>query len=94
MDHNILQLMPAALLILVNAAAFLLFGADKWKARHSRWRIPESTLLLLAALGGSIGALLGMKIFHHKTRKPKFYLGIPAILILQVMIAGYLMYKR
>lgn len=94
MDHNILQLMPAALLILVNAAAFLLFGADKWKARHGRWRIPESTLLLLAALGGSIGALLGMKIFHHKTRKPKFYLGIPAILILQVMIAGYLMYRR
>jgi len=73
-----------AYLILVNALAFLLMSADKRKAKRKAWRIPEATLLGIAALGGSIGALLGMYIFRHKTKHPKFYIGLPLILILQI----------
>ena len=73
-------------LLAVNLAAFLLFGLDKWQAKNHRWRVPERTLLLFAAAGGSAGALLGMYLFHHKTNKPKFYLGVPAILALQVLL--------
>lgn len=73
----------------VSIAAFAMMGADKRRARLGRWRIPEATLLLSAALGGSIGALAGMILFHHKTRKPKFYLGVPAILAAQ-LAAAYL----
>ena len=79
--------------LLLNAVSFLLFGLDKWKAKHGRWRIPESTLLLSAALGGSTGAFLGMKMFHHKTRKAKFYLGVPALWIIQVILLWYLMHR-
>ena len=79
--------------LLLNLVSFLLFGLDKWKAMHSRWRIPESTLLLSAALGGSPGAFLGMKMFHHKTRKAKFYLGVPALWIIQVILLWYLMHR-
>ncbi|MBQ0164810.1 MAG: DUF1294 domain-containing protein [Bacteroidaceae bacterium] len=69
---------------------FSAFGVDKWKARHGRWRIPEATLLLMAALGGSIGALLGMRVWHHKTLHRKFTLGIPLILTLQAALAAWL----
>ena len=79
--------------LLLNRVSFLLFGLDKWKAKHGRWRIPESTLLLSAALGGSTGAFLGMKMFHHKTRKAKFYLGVPALWIIQVILLWYLMHR-
>lgn len=79
-------------LLLINAAAFLLMLADKQKARKNRWRIPENTLMLTAALGGSIGALAGMYCFRHKTRHLKFTLGIPAILIAQLLIGGYLLH--
>ena len=79
--------------LLLNLVSFLLFGLDKWKAMHGRWRIPESTLLLSAALGGSTGAFLGMKMFHHKTRKAKFYLGVPALWIIQVILRWYLMHR-
>ena len=78
----------------LNIAAFLLFGLDKWKAVRGRWRIPESTLLLCAAAGGSIGALLGMKLFHHKVRKMKFYLGIPLMLFLQAVLCVFLFEMR
>lgn len=74
-------------LLIINAVSFLLMLADKRRAKKHRWRIPESTLLLSAALGGSIGCLLGMYAIRHKTRKPKFYLGVPAILIAQVALA-------
>ena len=67
-------------LLAANVAAFLVFGIDKWKAVKGRWRIPEKTLLLFAAAGGSPGALAGMFVFHHKIRKPLFYLGVPLIL--------------
>lgn len=73
-------------LLLINAAAFCLMTVDKYKARHNLWRIPEATLLLSAALGGSIGALIGMYTIRHKTRYPKFTLGVPAILAIQIAL--------
>ena len=81
-------------LLTVNALVFLLMLIDKQKAKKHLWRIPESTLMLSAAVGGSIGALLGMYTFHHKTRKPKFYIGIPFILFLQIALALYLFLRR
>lgn len=77
-------------LLLINAAAFLLMLLDKQKARRHKWRIPESTLLTAAILGGSIGALLGMYLFRHKTLHKKFSVGIPVILFLQVCLAAAL----
>lgn len=76
-------------LLIVNAAGLLIMLADKEKAKKHLWRIPESTLLTVAALGGSIGCYAGMRLFHHKTRKPKFYIGIPVIFAVQVLVAGY-----
>lgn len=73
-------------LLIVNALAFVLMLADKRKAQKKLWRIPESTLLLSAAIGGSIGSLAGMYTFRHKTRHLKFTLGVPAILIAQIVI--------
>ena len=69
---------------ILNVITFLIYAIDKWKAKKNRWRIPESILLLLAVLGGSIGALMGMKIWHHKTMHKKFKYGIPLILVLQI----------
>ncbi len=78
-------------LIVINLAAFLVFGLDKWKAKRkvkkeSVRRVPEKTLFLLAALGGSVGALIGMRVWHHKTLHKSFRFGIPAILTLQILI--------
>jgi len=67
----------------VNVLAFLVFGIDKWKAKKRKWRISETSLLLLAVIGGSIGAWLGMKVWHHKTMHKKFKYGIPLILFVQ-----------
>ena len=72
-------------LLIINAAAFALMLADKWKAKKNRWRIPEATLMGTAALGGSIGALAGMYLVRHKTRHLKFTLGVPAILVVQIL---------
>lgn len=81
-------------LLIINAAAFALMLADKWKAKKNRWRIPEATLMGVAALGGSIGALAGMYLVRHKTQHPKFTLGIPLILAIQMVIATWiLVYK-
>lgn len=77
-------------LVTINAAGFLIMLADKEKAKKHLWRIPEATLLTVAALGGSIGSLAGMKVFHHKTKKPKFYIGIPVILVLQILLWVFL----
>ena len=71
-------------LAVINIVAFFLYGIDKWKARHDKWRITEACLIWIAVAGGSIGALLGMKIWHHKTKHNKFRFGLPAILILQI----------
>lgn len=74
-------------LLVVNILAFVLFGIDKQKARRNMWRIPEKTLLLSAVIGGSIGAVFGMQFFHHKTRKAKFAVGVPVILLVQIVAA-------
>ena len=79
-------------LIVANLAAFALFGLDKWKAKRKArrpgvWRIREKTLLLWALAGGSVGGLLGMRVFRHKTRKPRFAVGLPLILVLHLLIA-------
>ena len=80
-------------LLIVNAVAFLLMLIDKIKARKNLWRIKESTLMLWAAIGGSIGALAGMYTFRHKTLHRKFTIGIPAILVLQIAAVVYILYK-
>lgn len=76
----------ACYLLAASIAAFVLFGMDKRRAKRNLWRIPERTLLLAAVLGGSPGGLAGMYFFHHKTRKPKFYIGVPLILALQILL--------
>ena len=77
-------------LLAVNIATFLLYGIDKYKAKKSKWRISEATLLTMATIGGSIGAWAGMRLWHHKTMHKKFKYGIPIIIILQVALAVYL----
>ena len=72
-------------LLLVNAAGFLLMLVDKIKAKRNLWRIPEATLMGVAAIGGSIGAIAGMNLFRHKTKHAKFYIGLPVILVLQIV---------
>lgn len=74
-------------LILINAAAFLLMLADKQKARKNKWRIPERALISTAVIGGSIGCLVGMYAFRHKTKHLRFAVGIPVILALQIVLA-------
>ena len=80
-------------LLLVNAAGFLLMLADKYKAKRNLWRIPEATLMGVAAIGGSIGAIAGMNLFRHKTKHPKFYIGLPVILALQIVLIYLLALK-
>ena len=79
-------------LLIVNVLAFLLMLIDKKKAKKKKWRIPEATLMGVAAIGGSIGALMGMYTFHHKTLHKKFTLGIPAILFVQMAAAATVIY--
>ena len=73
-------------LIAINVVTFFLYGIDKWKAKRSKWRIPEATLLGLAVIGGSIGAWLGLKVWHHKTQHKKFKYGLPLILLAQIVL--------
>lgn len=80
-------------LLTVNAVGFLLMLTDKHRARKNRWRIPEATLMTVAAIGGSLGSLLGMYAVRHKTKHLKFTLGIPMLLILQLIAAAYLLYR-
>ena len=82
-----------AYVVLMSLIAFAAFGLDKYKAKSNRWRIRERTLFLFALLGGGIGAFLGMKVFHHKTLHKQFAIGIPAIMIVQLLILGYLWVK-
>lgn len=81
-------------LLAINVVAFIMYGIDKYKAKKAKWRIPEATLLLLAVLGGSIGAWMGMKVWHHKTMHKKFKYGIPAILLIQIALMEYLHMNR
>lgn len=77
-------------LFAINAITFVVYGIDKYKAKKAKWRISEATLLLLAVLGGSIGAWMGMRVWHHKTMHRKFKYGIPAILLIQIALMAYL----
>ena len=78
-------------LAVITVVTFLVYGIDKWKAQHKRWRIPENVLLGLAAIGGSVGAWLGMQVWHHKTQHKKFKYGVPAILAVQVVVFIWLL---
>lgn len=88
----------AVWLVVINLVTFFVFGIDKWKAKRkvtheATRRVPEKTLFLLSVLGGSVGALLGMRVWHHKTLHRTFRIGIPLILILQIVIpAGLYLY--
>ncbi|MBR1558283.1 MAG: DUF1294 domain-containing protein [Prevotella sp.] len=103
-----LSLLHIALIYLavINVVTFFMYGIDKWKAKKSKWRISEATLLGMAVIGGSIGAWLGMKTWHHKTLHKggnrdvdnivgghQFRYGVPAIIIIQLALAGYIYFK-
>ena len=83
----------AVWLIAINLVTFAVYGADKRRARRGAWRVPEKTLFLLPLLGGSIGALLGMRVFRHKTKHWYFVWGVPAILLAQLALAAWLLYR-
>ena len=72
--------------VIINLVAFILFGIDKWRARNNAWRISEATLFLTALIGGSVGAKIGMHVWHHKTQHLSFVIGIPMIILLQVIL--------
>ena len=80
-------------LLAINIIAFLAMGIDKWKAKRGAWRIPEQTLISLVLLGGGIGGIAGIYTFRHKTKKPRFFIGFPVILISEIVIGIYLMIK-
>lgn len=82
------------LLLAINVLTFLIYGLDKYKAKRAKWRISERTLLSMALVGGSIGAWLGMKVWHHKTMHKKFKYGILAILSLQIVLTLFLHMQR
>ena len=86
-----LQIIIYALFAL-NLITFIIYGIDKFKAKKAKWRISEATLLLLAVIGGSIGAWLGLQVWRHKTQHKKFFIGIPMILTLQVIATIYILY--
>ena len=79
-------------LLIINVIAFVIYGDDKARARRGAWRISEAKLILLAAIGGSVGAWLGMHVFHHKTKHMKFVIGFRVIFLVQ--LAGFLQWNR
>lgn len=70
----------------VNITAFLLYGTDKRKAVRHQWRVPERVLIGIALIGGSLGAWVGMRIFRHKTKHPKFFIGVPLMTAIQAVV--------
>ena len=80
------------IIAIINIVTFIIYGIDKSKAKKGKWRIPENSLIGLAIIGGSIGAYLGMRVWHHKTMHLKFKYGIPLIIIIQ-LIAAYMFVK-
>ncbi len=79
--------------LVLNGLSFALFGLDKARAKAGAWRIPEKLLILSAVVSGGIGAWIGMKVFHHKTRKPLFSIGIPVIILLEAVLAAIAVLK-
>ena len=95
MEISIILFAALAYFLLINLIGFVLMFVDKKKAQNNRWRIKEATLFLTAAIGGSIGSMLGMKVFRHKTKHLSFLIGMPAIFIVQVLlVVGYFVYLR
>ena len=92
-DHSYLHI-ALIYLVAINIVTFFMYGIDKWKAKNSKWRIRETALLGLAVLGGSIGAWLGMKVWHHKTQHKKFKYGVPAIIIVQLALIVYFIISK
>ena len=76
-------------IVVINLVSFMMFGIDKYKARRGQWRISEATLLVVAAIGGSIGAWMGMKVWHHKTLHSKFRYGVPIMLLAHIALMAY-----
>ena len=76
-------------LVSINLIGFLAMGIDKYKAKKGIWRIPENTLFMLCVLGGGFGTIVGMHFFHHKTKKKAFTIGMPLILIMEILIFIY-----
>lgn len=87
MNQQITQVL-VCYLAFINILTCVIYGIDKQKARSRQWRVPEKTLLLLAVAGGSAGACIGMRIFHHKTQKWKFKLGVPLMMLVQMILAA------
>lgn len=83
----------AIYLIVINLTGFISMYWDKQKAKKGQWRTPEKTLLTIALIGGSIGSLIGMYTFKHKTHKTRFWIGIPVILVIQICLAIYIIIK-
>jgi uncharacterized membrane protein YsdA (DUF1294 family) len=81
-------------IVSINVLTFLVYGIDKWRAKQNKWRISEATLLVLAVIGGSIGAWFGMKAWHHKTMHKKFKYGIPFILLAQIALFAFILNER
>ena len=92
-DINLLHIF-LIYLVIINVVSFFIYGFDKWKAKKSKMRIREAALLGLAVLGGSIGAWLGMKVWHHKTLHKKFKYGVPTIIIVQLALIVYYLYEQ
>jgi uncharacterized membrane protein YsdA (DUF1294 family) len=92
-EMNLLHIVLIYLAV-INVVTFFMYGIDKWKAKKSKWRIRETALLGLAVLGGSIGAWLGMKVWHHKTQHKKFKYGVPAIIIIQLALIVYFIISK
>ena len=80
---------PICYIVVINLVSFMMFVLDKYKARRGQWRISEATLLAVAAIGGSIGAWMGMKVWHHKTLHSKFRYGVPIILLVHIALMAY-----
>ena len=80
---------PICYIVVINLVSFMMFGIDKYKARRGQWRISEATLLAVAAIGGSIGAWMGMKVWHHKTLHSKLRYGVPIILLVHIALMAY-----
>lgn len=91
-DTIILFIAAAVYMLIINIAAFIMYYADKRKAVKHRWRIPESTLIGIAAIGGSIGAFAAMRIFRHKTKHPKFYITIPLLIVIHLAIIASILF--
>jgi len=83
----------AIYLLTINVITFAAYGIDKWKAKHNKWRISEMTLILLAFIGGALGALLGMNVFRHKTQHWKFKILVPLALVLWIAGLGYIVWR-